>query len=1845
MRVPPPLNGPAPKLQLTYSAQSVDGRTAATNNQGSVVGEGFDLASSYIERGYVSCSDDGQAGKYDQCWKSDNATLVMNGASNKLVQDSVTGLWRLQKDDGSRVRRYTGTSANNPDNNKETWEVTTTDGTKYYFGLSAIPGVTGSTESVWDVPVAGNNTGEPCFANGTALSGRFCTQAWRWNLDYVVDPHGNAMSYWYAAETNKYAKLGNTPVSYVRGGRLQRIDYGQRAAATDNSTPPMRVSLTYDVRCLAGATACATYSKTKWPDTPYDQICSGTEPCTGMSSPTFFVRNMLTNITTKTRVGTTYSSVDSWDLTYEFLDSGIAADGVLTAKTIVQKGLVGGTLTMDPTTFGYTQLDNRVDGIADGLSPLPRWRMRTVTSETGQVTTVNYSGAQCTPANKPAAADSNTMRCYPQKWTPPNTTSPRNDWFHKYVVTDITDSDTAGGGAPVTTFYDYSGGGAWAYNTDKLVDDKYRTWSIWRGYTTVTTRQGQLALTDAQSKNVTTYFRGMDGDKQSGTAPPRVEKVTDSTGAQVSDSRWLAGYAREAITYTSASGAEYSGVINDVTSDITAGTGDEAARYVHTTTVRSRSKLADGSWRRGQVDTEYSTTTGQITRVSDHGDLSVANDQTCSATEYADARPNTGVWFVGFVARKVSSRGLCGANALAPPEADVLSDERTYYDGGAFKAAPTRGLATKSERIKSYSAGAPQYQSVATKAYDGWGRPTAETVTRDGALTRTTTTAYTHSTSGTLAAVAETQDSSVGGKQFTTTTTIAPEWGVATKVVDPNNKITEATYDPHGRLTQVWRPNRSKAGGATPSVKYAYSVTATAAPWVKTSTLNTDGTGYVDSYEIYDSMLRARQTQRPSPAGGSTITAVSYDGRGLANQTAEDVYATPAPSGTLIQFSDGAVPTLTRSLYDGMARATELKLYSNNALRWTTSTTYPGAETTTLTPPNGAPPITTITDIRGRVVRQIERGTPDLVTDSTYDLAGRVTRIESPGGIWTSHYDLRGRKDATTDPDSGGATYTYYDNDQLKTSTDANNNQLLQTYDSLDRPIGLYEGAVIDPAKQLTGWTYDAPAKGYPATVTRYVGGTTGAAFKSTTTGYNDLYSATGTQFTITPGTQAALVAGLPTSYSRTFVHNVDQSLRVSYLPKVAVGANTPVLAEEPLTYTYNSLGQFKSAVGTTGVVRDTTYDALGRPLQYNLGMGAPTQWWLTNEFDTGTGRLTRQMAATSLSPTVISDHRYTYDDAGNVLKDANTGVAGGDIQCFSYDTHQRLKDAWTPGSGDCAPSPAQGALGGAAPYWQSWTYTTSGLRDTQATRTGSTSLTDTYTYGLTGHANAVAQVSRGDGAGSTAYAFGYDASGNTTSRPDRYTGTNSAQTLAWDSEGNLSSVTRPGTNGTTRYIYGADGTLLLRDGPGTKTMYLGDTEVTFTKANSTLSAKRFYSTPAGMVAVRSSGTQIDFLVPDAHATASVSLDGTTHAKTYRYLTPFGEARGATPLTWPSEHSFLDKTLDADTGLASVGARDYDATLGRFLSVDPILDTGSPAQMLGYSYGNNNPNTFSDPSGLLIASDHTTGGGSSSSSSSTTTSTATCCAASLAAQPVPWTAYVAPPATTASESSSSDNHSRFSLGAMWSAAKNTVASGASAAGDALEAGVDVAADAGNWVVDHRHDIAGAVSYVPGPIGQAASGIDAAMYLGEGNYKAAAIAAAGLIPGGKILGKLGKGADTSSVLKGLAGTAEDAVLNGGKTLTKGPVFGTLVHTEFEKQVNALGRSDLYTEVSYKLGQLVDRGTKGSVRLDVVHGTKEAPTAVFDLKTGSASLTSSRIAQIQAHLPGGGAGVPIQEIRRR
>ena len=101
-----------------------------------------------------------------------------------------------------------------------------------------------------------------------------------------------------------------------------------------------------------------------------------------------------------------------------------------------------------------------------------------------------------------------------------------------------------------------------------------------------------------------------------------------------------------------------------------------------------------------------------------------------------------------------------------------------------------------------------------------------------------------------------------------------------------------------------------------------------------------------------------------------------------------------------------------------------------------------------------------------------------------------------------------------------------------------------------------------------------------------------------------------------------------------------------------------------------------------------------------------------------------------------------------------------------------------------------------------------------------------------------------------------------------------------------------------------------------------------------------------------------------------------------------------------------------------------------------------------------------------------------------------------------------------------------------------------------------------------------------------------------------------------------------------------IANSVKTDVTGHVSGTKQHTKFAEKVNKLGNKNLRTEVSFLNGKEVSYGTKGSVRLDVVeYDANGKIIAVYDLKTGWAKLTETRIKQIQGHV----GQVPVIELK--
>ncbi|GAB3476081.1 RHS repeat-associated core domain-containing protein [Amycolatopsis cihanbeyliensis] len=1547
LRVPPPTAGTAPRIGLGYSSGSVDGRTSATNNQASTVGDGWELSTGgFIERRYKACSEDlggnqGQRKTGDLCWATDNAVLSLNGISAELVRDGDSGMWRPKNDDGSRIERLTG--ATNGDNNGEYWKVTGTDGTQYFLGRNRLPGWQSGkpeTNSAFTVPVFGNNSGEPCYQ--PSFGDSWCQQAYRWNLDYVVDPNGNVTTYFYDTETNRYGRDQDAgkQTEYVAGGSVRRIEYGLRSDAV-YAPAPARVWFDTAERCLPKpGLACEPGELNEdtaesWPDVPFDRICAPGDRCENQHSPSFFSRKRLVKVLTQVRTddvdgAARWKDVDSWTLRHQFPDTGDGLSPSLWLAGITHTGLVGGRASVPEMVFHGRALPNRVDTGDDNLPPITRYRIERVVNEAGGVTEVEYSDRECVAgSNIPDSPEHNAMRCFPAWWVPEFGYERVQSWFHKYVVTAVTEDGRTGGSELQKTFYEYKGGAAWHFDQAEFTDMKYRTWSQWRGYGLVRTITGEPGTT--QSITEERFLRGMDGDHLPGGGERSVQ-VTDSEGGKVTDRESLAGFSRETLQYE---GDELvSASIKDPwVHGPTATSGEDKAYRTNVERVRGRTLLSDGSWRRTELTTTFDDY-GNAIRVEDLGDTGKTGDETCSRTTYAR---NMEKWIL----TRPSTVRVVGLPCSAGEggNEDVISDVRSSYDGQEHGAAPTKGNLTAAERWNG-----TEHEPTQSISYDALGRQTEV----ENALGQSVRTSYEPASGFLVREITETNSLGQTG-----VTTYEPAWAQPVTDVGVSGERADLEYDPLGRLTKAWAPGRSKVDDDSASSRFEYEYRTDAPTVVTTHALREDG-DYNTSYTLFDGLLRERQSQIPAVSGGRVVTGWLYDSRGQQHRVNNAYYNENAPDKQVLGVKDNAVPNQTLTEFDALGRETAVIYRKLGVEQWRTSSSY-GGDRVTVVPPRGDTTTTVLKDVQDRVVerRQHHEREPSSDYDTTrydYNPAGQIESMTGPDGAqWSYEYDVLGRKVVEHDPDSGTSRYTYDALDQRVTSTDARGFRTRFEYDAMGRKVAEYERkGTGEPEVKTASWSYDGLKPGLLDSATRWVDGN---AYTQRVDSYDDALRPTKNSVVI-PEVEGNLAGTYEfrTSYNR---HTGKVDTRVH--PEAGG------LDAEAIFHDYNELGLPTETFGIDTYAQEHLYSKYGETLRLKMGDGANTVY-TSMFYQEGTRRLDAvDVQRNSPEGAYLAKRGYDYDPAGNITRIADTppGQAG-DVQCFSYDYLQRLTRGFTPANGDCGQEPSVGALGGAAPYWHDYEYDKGGNRTKEIQHGAEGDTVRTYEYGAEdgSQPHTLRSVTQTGPQGTSKDTYGYDAAGNMTSRNV----SGSPQELEWDARGRTATVTEHDGR-ESEYLYDADGDRLIKRESGITTLYLDGMELVLQNTTEEVTGKRYYAHGGQNVAVRTSDEGLSFLLGDHQGTASMSVDADTLEASTRRQDPFGVPRGEQPDSWPDDKGFVGGIKD-ETGLTNLGARQYEPENGRFVSVDPIIDRDEPQQMNGYAYANNSPVTNSDPNGL-----------------------------------------------------------------------------------------------------------------------------------------------------------------------------------------------------------------------------------------------------------------------------------------
>lgn len=782
--LPAASGGATPQLGLRYSSGSVDGMSLPRSAQASSVGLGWELTTGYIARSYASCRDDGESNA-DLCWKAkDRLSIVLNGRASRLVPvNSNRTQYRLRDDPGWKVERVTGSAGNaqNSDADNEAFKVYTPDGTVYWFGWGRGSG------STWTVPVIGNNDGEPGHA--TTLENSAEVQAWRWNLDRVVDPSDNLVEYTYERETNHYqsAKLGK--VEYDRSGTLSTIKYGFRVGM---DRARQQVDLTTRDRCVEkltdGSAACGSVNAS-WPDVPRDLLCDATQ--TGCpSSPSFFSTKRYDVVTTLTREGSGETPTERTAATYDLVhrlpdpDAGGAATADLWLARVDKRQVGPDADPADALTVKFSSgsdddqpqassaLPNRVDTGPEGGNLLPKFRIDRVRTELGGTINVTYGHAvgadsvsrECTPDDVQGWDRSeSTKECFAQKIAL-GTGAPQWEWFHKYVVTRIRLADVAQGAqgafavsAPRQYSYEYRGLPAWRYMDDGNVPNDEESWDDWRGYekTLIKTHdvtQAGVVLNDKfVSVREVIQFRGMDNARTAltvGNEAPVNLSVRES-GESPRDFPWLAGRIaeetvidpRESPTNPSTTDKLLTRSYHDYNSVPTAGPiGDNPpdvnvkARIVYEERtlghVNTGVHTGQDAWRDTAVAREVSTMDADSVLAGTITALSASGLTGTSAT--GDETCTKTGWaahptkWMRVTIREQSWRTTC--NNLGDPTMD--SDVLIFHDGQTPSMDPTpvgldRGLVTATRTLTQ--TGQSSGAIDVRTGYDAYGRVTSTT--------------------------------------------------------------------------------------------------------------------------------------------------------------------------------------------------------------------------------------------------------------------------------------------------------------------------------------------------------------------------------------------------------------------------------------------------------------------------------------------------------------------------------------------------------------------------------------------------------------------------------------------------------------------------------------------------------------------------------------------------------------------------------------------------------------------------------------------------------------------------------------------------------------------------------------------------------------------------------------------------------------------------------------------------------------------------------------------------------------------------------------------------------------
>ena len=759
-----------------------------------------------------------------------------------------------------------------------------------------------------------------------------------------------------------------------------------------------------------------------------------------------------------------------------------------------------------------------------------------------------------------------------------------------------------------------------------------------------------------------------------------------------------------------------------------------------------------------------------------------------------------------------------------------------------------------------------------------------------------------------------------------------PNTGKLTSQTDPNytstNPLTTTwLYDSFGRKTQetrtdgtytTWTYNDcSSSGGClfgSNALALAHYI------YASNGTLLNDGTTY------FDTVGRPVMANQMMLSGAYSRVDTRYDSLGrIAQQSMPCTYAAVATACTY----------WTTNSYDVLNRLTlsQRPISSTNSILEQTVYGYLGRTSTVKDPL--ANTSTKISLVTGGLARSQDPA--GYYLNFTYDAFGALTAVKdsASNALFSASYayGISAFKTASTDMDLGARSYTVDSLGEVTGWTDAKTQSFSMTYDALSRPL-VRTDDVASPDLTTT-WTWGSAAASYNISKLASVTAVGSAGTWSDTYTYDSL-SRPSTEVISNPGDRtytyvrtydphSGLLASLQYPVDISFILTLQYAYTNGILSSISSNSLSP-------TVTYWT-------ANTTNPRGQVTQETLGNGVVINRNYDAVTGWLGSVQAGPGGG-------------SSLQNNTYSYDEDGNVTErqDNNQFLT----ENFYYDALNRL---------------SYSTLGGSTNLQM--TYDTTGMGNIAARSDVAGGAAWTYDPV---RKHAVTQ------AGSSANSYTYDANGNAITR--------NGSAISWSSYNYPTSVTT--ATESVDFYYGGDRQRwkeVYTNSNGTETTYRAGRlfEVAYYMDGGSVLAHYRHYVYAGNELVSiddrsTAATPLYYVVSDHQGSYSniETSAGTIANFVSESFTAFGNRRngeswsGAPSTTDEaninivSRRGFTDQsTLGISMGLNHLNGRVEDGTTGRFLSPDPtVSDPGDTQSFNRYSYVNNRPLTYVDPSGF-----------------------------------------------------------------------------------------------------------------------------------------------------------------------------------------------------------------------------------------------------------------------------------------